>query len=152
MDDLRKPNALTESANLKANAFILLVASVGWLGLAQNLYFWRPESFASTLLYCSLSVLASCVKLHLPGITGTISPGFVLILFGMVSLDLPQVLIAGTLAVLGQYLWQTRKRLRIIQALFNVASIAIAITVSFDVFHSRWLNTTFLLEEPVLLA
>ena len=152
MDDLHKPGASTEGANLKANAFILLVASVGWLGLAQNLYFWHPASFASTLLYCSLSVLASCVKLHLPGITGTISPGFVLILFGVVSLDLPRVLIAGVLAVLAQYLWQTTKRPRIIQVLFNVASIAIAITVSFDVFHSGLLHTTLLLEEPVLLA
>jgi signal transduction histidine kinase/CheY-like chemotaxis protein len=152
MDDLHKSDVSADGAKIKANAFILLVASVGWLGLAHNLYYWHPASFASTLLYCSLSVLASCVKLHLPGITGTISPGFVLILFGIVSLDLPQVLIAGALAVLGQYFWQTKRRLRIIQVLFNVASIVIAIKVSFDIFHSGWLNSPSLLEEPVLLA
>ena len=87
-------------------AFIASVILLGCLLLIESLESWHPANLANGILYWVLAIITSSVKLYLPGITGTISPGFVLVLFGIVSLDLPQALIGGCSAVVAQYLWQ----------------------------------------------
>jgi hypothetical protein len=102
-----------DKGSFTANAYIALVIGLGCLGLAHSLQSWHPAGLTSILVYCALSALASTVKLQLPGITGTVSPGFVLILFGIVSLDLPVVMLAGALGVVAQCIWHAAKRPRL---------------------------------------
>jgi signal transduction histidine kinase/CheY-like chemotaxis protein len=135
----------------KANVYIAVVVAAGSLVLDRNLLLWHSPDTASLLVYAALSILAASVKLYLPGITGTISAGFILVFYGIISLDLPQVLLGGCLAVLVQYLWQSKKKLRLVQVLFNLASGALAISLSFWVFHSHWLRR-LPLEEPLMVA
>jgi signal transduction histidine kinase/DNA-binding response OmpR family regulator len=135
----------------KANVYIAAVVVAGFLELGRDLFLWNSRDLASYFIYAALSILAARVKLYLPGITGTISAGFILVFFGIISLDLPQVLLAGCLAVLVQYLWQSKEKLRIVQGLFNIASAALAISGSFALFHCHWLRS-LPLEEPVMLA
>jgi signal transduction histidine kinase/CheY-like chemotaxis protein len=135
----------------KANGYIAVVVVAGTLVLSRNLLLWHSPDPASYLVYAALSILAASVKLYLPGITGTISAGFILVFFGIISLDLPQVLLVGCLAVLAQYFWLSKKKVRLVQVFFNVASAALAISVSFATFHSHWLRS-LPLEEPLMLA
>jgi putative nucleotidyltransferase with HDIG domain len=135
----------------KAKIFVTLVIVVGSLDLTRNLLAWRPDHLASFLVYCVIAVLASGLKLRLPGVTGTISVCFLFVLIGIVSLSLPQVLITGCLSVFVQYFWHSTRKLRLVQVLFNIASTSIAISVSYRAFHSAWL-WSLPLELPVMLV
>ncbi len=135
----------------KAKIFITLVIALGWLELARTPFVWQSDDLAGFLVYFVIALLVSGLKLQLPGVTGTISVCFFFVLIGIVSLNLPQVLVTGCAAVLVQYLWQSAKKLRLIQMLFNIGSAAIAITASYAVFHSSWLRS-LPLEWSVMLA
>ena len=134
-----------------AKVFITAVIVTGGLALAHSLLLWRSQDFAGFLVYFVIALLVSGLKLPLPGVTGTISVCFFFVLIGIVSLDLPQVLVTGCLSVLVQYLWQAKKKLQLVQVLFNIASASIAITASYQVFHSSWLRS-LPLELSVMLA
>jgi putative nucleotidyltransferase with HDIG domain len=135
----------------RAKIFITAVIVGGGLALAYSLLLWRSQDLAGFLVYFVIALLVSGLKLQLPGVTGTISVCFFFVLIGIVSLDLPQVLVTGCAAVLVQYLWQATKKLQLVQMLFNIASASIAITVSYQVFHSSWLRS-LPLELSVMLA
>jgi len=135
----------------KAKIFISLVIALGWLELARSPFVWQSDDLAGFLVYFVIALLVSGLKLQLPGVTGTISVCYFFVLIGIVSLNLPQVLVTGCAAVLVQYLWQSAKKLRVVQMLFNIASAAIAITASYAVFHSSWLRS-LPLEWSVMLA
>jgi putative nucleotidyltransferase with HDIG domain len=140
-----------DAMSVKAKFFITLVIVVGWLNLASNLVLLQTDDPVGFLVYIAIALLTSGLKLRLPGITGTISVCFLFILIGIVSLNLAQVLLAGCLSVLVQYFWHSKKRLRLIEVLFNIASASIGITVSYDIFHSVWLRGIGL-ELPIMLA
>jgi putative nucleotidyltransferase with HDIG domain len=135
----------------KTKFFISLVIAVGWVELIRNLLAWRADDLTGFLVYFVIAILLSGLKLRLPGVTGTISVCFLFVLIGIVSLNLPQVLLTGCSAVLVQYLWHSSKKLRLVQGLFNIGSAAFAISASYHVFHSVWLRT-LPLEQAVLLA
>ena len=135
----------------RAKVFITLVILVGWLDLARNLLQWRSDDLAGFLVYFVIALLVSGLKLQLPGVTGTISVCYFFVIIGIVSLNLPQVLVTGCSAVLVQYFWQSTKKLRLVQILFNIASASIAIAASYHVFHSAWLRS-IPLELAVMLA
>ena len=137
--------------SLKTKIFISLVTAVGWVELTRNLLAWQAADMTGFFVYFATALLLSGLKLRLPGVTGTISVCFLFVLIGIVSLNLPQVLITGCSAVLVQYLWHSAKKLRTVQVLFNIGSAAFAISSSYRVFHSVWLRT-LPLEQAVLLA
>src|SRR5216684_2908283 len=126
--------------SVKTRIFITLVIAVGSLGVARNLLLWRSDDLTSFLLYFLISLLSSGLKLQLPAVTGTISVCYFFVLIGIVSLDLPQVLVTGCAAVLVQSFWHSAKKVRLVQVAFNIASSCIAITASYHVFHSAWLR------------
>lgn len=137
--------------SIRAKVFVAFVILVGLINLAMVLPSFVPDDLLNFATYLLLALLAAGLKLHLPGVTGTISVGFFFVLIGIVSLSLPQVLITGCLAVLVQYFWHARLRLRTVQVLFNVATTSIAISCSYYVSHSAWMGK-LPLEWPVVLA
>ena len=147
--------ARTEAPSIPVDAqvkiFVSLVIVLGWIELVYGLGQWRSANAVAFLVYLVIVLLLSGWKLQLPGVTGAIAATFVLVMIGIVSLNLSEVLIAGCAAVLLQHLWQSTKNLRPVQMLFDVAGASIAITASYRVFHSSWLRS-LPLEMPVMLA
>lgn len=135
--------------SIKTKIFISLVIAVGWIELARNLFAWQAGDPTGFLVYFVIALLLSGLKLRLPGVTGTISVCFLFVLIGIVSLNLPQVLLTGCAAVLVQYFWHSTIKLRLVQMLFNIGSAAFAISASYRVFHSVWLRSLPL--EPAIL-
>jgi diguanylate cyclase (GGDEF)-like protein/putative nucleotidyltransferase with HDIG domain len=122
---------------MRTTAKIYLTLSIA-LGVAIILYAmlsWQSEMPGRFLCYCVLALFASCCKVHLPGITGTMSVNFLFILLGVVELTFSETLLMGCASIVVQSLWRTRKRPSAVQAAFNVTSVAIATTVSFFCFH-----------------
>ena len=87
------------------------------------------------LSYLLLALLASTMKVRLPGITGTISVNFLFILIGIANFTLSESLALGGAAILIQCLWRTRCRPGSIQVAFNVAALTISIAAAYQVSH-----------------
>jgi len=85
--------------SLKARIYIGVVIALGAAALGHGLSLWVPHDLLRFLCYLALAIPASCLKVSLPGITGTMSVLFVFLLAGIVDLDLPETLIIGVVCV-----------------------------------------------------
>ena len=119
-----------------AKIYIGLIVALGLAVLAGCLLFQAefpdlPRYFS----YLLLAVLASTMKVRLPGITGTMSVNFLFILIGIADFTLAETVTMGCLAILVQCLWRTRTRARMVQVAFNIAALAISIAAAYQVSH-----------------
>src|SRR3984885_2020806 len=112
--------AETEPLSIQTKLFIGLAASLGVVVLGFAFFHWQSQGLPRFLSYLAVAVLASGLKVQLPGIDGTMSVNFLFILLGVLELSLPETLLIGCTATLVQSVWQTRNRLDPIKILFNV--------------------------------
>src|SRR5262249_19735515 len=75
-----------------------------------------------------LALVASGLKVNLPGITGNISVSYVFVLLSMMEFSFPETTAVACLAIVAQSLWATKKRPRFVHVCFNLASMTIAVT------------------------
>src|SRR5881628_3006832 len=136
---------------LKAKLYILFVVVAGWAVLVTQVARWPPVSWVDFGLYFCVSLIASGFKVRLPGMTGTLSACFLLVLIGIVSRSVPETLLSGCSAVLVQCLWHSRLKAKLVRAAFNAGAVALAITASAAVFHSTLLRSLNLEFAALLL-
>jgi len=120
---------------MKARIFIGLVVSTGLTVVAYGLTHWQSRELPKYLCYLVMALLASQLKVSLPGITGTMSANFLFDLIGVAELGLGETLVMGCLAAVLQCLWKAKQRPQPIQVLFNVANIANAIGIAYFIYH-----------------
>jgi hypothetical protein len=70
---------------LMARAFIAVILSLGTLAIARGIGAWNLDDPVRFLCYLALAIPASCLKVRLPGITGTMSVFFLFLLAGIAS-------------------------------------------------------------------
>jgi diguanylate cyclase (GGDEF)-like protein/putative nucleotidyltransferase with HDIG domain len=131
-------------ARIYISAVVVIGAAVTVLELAR----WESQDLIRLLCYLALAILASRLKVVLPGISGALSVLFIFILFSMVELSLPEALLIGCSAVLTQCLWNCRQRPKWHQVIFNVGNMAITVAAAGLVYHSSLLRSGHL--EPAL--
>ena len=78
-------------------------------------------------VFLACAVVVASLKVSLPGIAGSRSVNYVLILIGVIMLDLPQTLVVGIASSLVHCLWRPKKRPKPVDLLFNLPSSAIAV-------------------------
>jgi diguanylate cyclase (GGDEF)-like protein/putative nucleotidyltransferase with HDIG domain len=121
----------------RARLFIGATAALGAWALVHALWHYQSTDVARFFCYLLVAVLASSLKIQLPGIDGTMSVNFLFILLGILELSLPETLLLGCTATLAQCLVGTRQKLVPIKIVFNVFSMmANAIAVSYFAYHS----------------
>jgi diguanylate cyclase (GGDEF)-like protein/putative nucleotidyltransferase with HDIG domain len=122
--------------NTKVKTFVGFTASVGVFVIAYALLHWRCDDPIRFLCYLVIAVLASSLKVSLPGIDGTMSVNFLFILIGILELSFPETLVLGCAATLMQCYWHVQSKVQPIHVVFNVAGMmAPAIGASFLAFH-----------------
>lgn len=104
----------------------------------NGLHIDEPLKFC---FFFALAVLSAVMKVKLPGITGSLSVTYVVILIGLSDLTLAESMIAGLAAVVIQTLVGAKSKPKPIQAAFNVANVAIAIIAADAVLRSPWLRS-----------
>jgi hypothetical protein len=119
----------------KARIYIAVIVALGLALLAGCLVFQAqfpdlPRYFS----YVLLAMLASALKVRLPGITGTISVNFLFILIGIADFTMAETMTMGCAAIVIQCLWRAG-RPRLVQVVFNVAVLAISIGTAYQVSH-----------------
>lgn len=133
----------------KTKVFIGITAALGMVVLSSALRHWQSADLTRFVCYLLVAVLASGLKVQLPGIDGTMSVNFLFILLGVVELSLPETLLIGCTATLVQSAWQARKKLDPIKVAFNVfgmmANASALCYVTYHYFDAR------MAAKPVLL-
>src|SRR5579859_1874956 len=121
----------------RAVLFIALVISTGVSVLAYSALHWESHDLLKFICYLLIAVLASTMKVKLPGMDSTMSVHFLFILLGVLELSLPETLVIGCTATLVQSVWQARNRLDPVKVLFNVAGMmANASFLTYMTYHS----------------
>jgi len=139
-----------DGLSIQTKVFVGLTASLGIAVLGFALSHWQSQNLTRFICYLAVAILASGLKVQLPGIDGTMSVNFLFILLGVLELSLPETLVIGCTASLVQSVWQTRKRLDPVKVLFNVAGMmANAGALTYVSYH--WLLSRFGSNKPILL-
>jgi len=120
----------------RALAFIFVTATLGAALLVRGALHWQSQDGPRFLCYLIVAMLASGLKVQLPGIDGTMSVNFLFVLIGILELSVPETLVIGCASGLVQCLWNTRVAPAPIKVVFNVLSMmAPAIALSAFVYH-----------------
>jgi diguanylate cyclase (GGDEF)-like protein/putative nucleotidyltransferase with HDIG domain len=136
--------------SIQTKAFVTVTVSIGIVILWMSLSHWQSHDPMRFACYLAVALLASGLKVQLPGIDGTMSVNFLFILLGVLELSLPETLVIGCAASLVQSVWQARKRLDPVKVLFNVAGMmANASALTYITYHS--LAFKFGSSRPILL-
>src|SRR3954471_7789411 len=119
----------------KANAYLVTVNLIG-LGMAIiSLSQWHLTDPLRFSCYLAIALLASGLKVTLPGINGSMSVSFFFIILGVMELSLPETVIIGCGATLIQSFWKVNTRPKNVQITFNIANMTSAIVASSLAFH-----------------
>lgn len=112
------------------------IGSVLLLGAASlgraNWHFQIPIQFFC--VFC-VAVLASGMKVRLPGIFGTLSVNYFFILLGITDMSSGEALMIGCGSALVQCWWQARTRIRPVQVAFSTMNVVISVSVSYAFYH-----------------
>lgn len=121
--------------DLSAGAKVLigLVVTVGGGVLLYGAIKPTSKNIAQFICYLLIAILASRLKVNLPGITGTMSVNFLFILLGVLELSFEETLVLGTAAILVQCFY--RDRPSPVQVTFNLCASAFSIAMAYGVYH-----------------
>src|SRR6202166_1802507 len=121
----------------RARLFIAATGAVGIWSLVHALWYWQSADLTRFVCYLLVAVLASSLKIQLPGIDGTMSVNFLFILLSVLELSLPETLVLGCTATLAQCLFGTQQKRVPIKIVFNVLRIrGNAIAISYYAYHA----------------
>ncbi len=132
----------TETLSIPTKAFVGVTSLLGAAVLVSALSHLHSTDLTRFACYLAVAILASGLKVQLPGIDGTMSVNFLFILLGVMELSLPETLLIGCTASLVQSLWHARKRLDPVKVIFNVVGMmANASALTYLTYH--WLAARF---------
>src|SRR5579862_7618381 len=135
--------------SLPAKLFIAVVILGGFGTLVYGAVHQSSKNIAEFICYLGIAILASRLKVNLPGITGTLSVNFLFILIGVLELSLTETLILGAVSMLAQCLYpQPSKAL---QVTFNVCAGSISTALAYLVYHHPVIGL-LIQSRPMLLA
>ena len=128
----RRPHSWREM-NAGARVFIAVVVLCGMSVLTYTVLHGASRDPLKFLCYLVIALVASRLKVNLPGITGTMSVNFLFLLLGVLELSLSETMALGCAAVVVQCF--DRDRPVPIQVAFNVCSTALAIAATFAAYR-----------------
>src|SRR5216683_2484463 len=140
---------MARSSQLGANLFISVMALAALACFALAFSYWQLTDPVKFCCYLAVAVLASSLKIKLPGIDGTMSLNFLFILLGVLEMSFGETLAIGFAAVLVQSCWRSSKRLEPIQVLFNLSQLPVGTAAAYGIYR---LVSNYLLHGPGPLA
>ncbi len=135
--------------SLPAKLFIALMIIAGTGTLVYGGIHQSSRNIAEFICYLGIAILASRLKVNLPGITGTLSVNFLFILIGVLELSFTETMILGAISMVAQCLYPDRPKA--IQLTFNVCAGSVSTALAYLVYHHPLLNL-LVGSRPVLLG
>src|SRR5579871_415328 len=121
--------------SLSAKVFIGLIIVGGTAALVYGGIHPISRNIAEFICYLGIAILASRLKVTLPGITGTLSVNFLFVLVGIIELSFTETLTLSAVAMLAQCIYPERPQA--IQVTFNICSGALSTALAYIVYHHR---------------
>src|SRR5713101_4853303 len=118
-----------------AKSYIAMMAALAVAVLTVAASRWTTENFGHFVLFFALAMLASAMKIRLPGFKTTISINFVFVLIGIACFSFGETVLIGLGGALVQSLWKTQTRPKLVQVLFNAACLTVCTAAAFWASH-----------------
>ena len=134
---------------INPSTYIGAIIVLGCLTLLAAPPQWHTQNPVRLTVYCLIAAISSSMKVRLPGVKGTMSIGFLIVLIGVMELSLPEVLAIASFSVVAQSVWLAKRRPKLNRLLFNMACMCIAVTSAHAAYHSTFLRSRGM--GPVLL-
>jgi len=119
-----------------AKAYIATIAALATAALVVMASRWNPENVGHFVLFLALAMVASAMKIRLPGLKTTISTNFVFILAGTILFSFSETVMIGLGGALVQSLWKPLQRPKPVQVLFNGACLTVCTAAAFWASHA----------------
>jgi putative nucleotidyltransferase with HDIG domain len=116
----------------------LYIAGTTLFGLAVfslATFSWTSNDPVRFLTYLVLTAIASGFKVSLPGITGTMSVSYVLILSCVIQLSFGEVVDIAVASALVHCFWRAKERPRLVHLLFNTSAMAVSTAAAYAAYH-----------------
>src|ERR1700722_7908478 len=137
------------SLPIGGKGFIGLVIAAGMASLLPAAIHQSSRNIAEFICYLGIAILASRLRVNLPGITGTLSVNYLFILIGILELSFSETLILGAVSMLAQCMYPERPQA--IQLTYNVCAGAISTALAYGVYHDQFAQN-LLGNRPMLLG
>jgi len=134
---------------LGAGVFIAAMALAALACFWVAFTHWHSTDPLKFLCYLAVALLASSLKIKLPGINGTMSVNFLFILLGVLEMSFGETLMIGFAAVLVQSYWKSSSNLKAIHVVFNLSQLPVGTAASYGAYK---LVTTHGLDRNAPLA
>lgn len=135
--------------SILAKLYISLIVIAGFAVLIYGGVHQSSKNIAEFICYLCIAVLASRLKVSLPGIAGTLSVNFLFILIGVLELSFSETLILGGVSMLAQCFH--RDPPKAIQVTFNVCAGCLSTAIGYVAYHDPRMNL-LIANRPVLLG
>jgi diguanylate cyclase (GGDEF)-like protein/putative nucleotidyltransferase with HDIG domain len=125
---------------LRARIYIGSIVAAGAALFASAFTGWACADPVHYLCQAALAIIAAGLKVNLPGVTGTMSVSYLFILLSMIDFGYPEMVLVACLSIAAQSLWKTRSRPRVLQVIFNLASMTVVSAAGYATYHgsARW--------------
>ena len=118
--------------------WVQIMAVLGLIVLGHSLANWESPDLLKYGAFLTVAILSSGVPIDVPGVAGSFSLIFLVVLFGTLELSRPETVTLAALMALAQRYGQ-RPRTRAAMTIFNVGVAALGAAVAHGVYHAAWL-------------
>ncbi|MGA2717025.1 MAG: diguanylate cyclase [Bryobacteraceae bacterium] len=97
---------------------------------------WSPHgSIVQLAAYLTAAIVASSVRIRLPGVPGKLSMNYAVIMAALLNIDLPSAMIVAVLSTLGQWMIQAVERPRWFDVVFSSVGVAVPVLTANFMLH-----------------
>jgi diguanylate cyclase (GGDEF)-like protein/putative nucleotidyltransferase with HDIG domain len=114
-------------AQVFIGAMALAALACFWIGFAD----WHSADPIKFVCYVVVALLASFLKIKLPGINGTMSVNFLFILLGVLEMSFAETLVIGFAAFLVQSYWKSSKSFKPVHVVFNLSQLPVGTAAAY---------------------
>ena len=120
--------------SIGARVFIASMALAGTLCFALAFLHWQSNDPLKFACYLIAALLASPLKVTLPGIEGTLSVNFLFTLLGILELGLPETLLIVLASTFGQAYLRRKHQVKLVQFVFNWSQLTVSSTIAYGAY------------------
>lgn len=125
-------------ARIYIGAMVACAAAITSVSLIS----WQGEELTRLIAYLLMAAVASTLKIRLPQLVSSVTPGFLFVLLAIADLSLAATTLVCLLAGLVQTLWKPAHRPKTIQVAFNSAALTVCGAVAHAMAHTAIPGTT----------
>jgi two-component system, sensor histidine kinase and response regulator len=127
------PRAYADIAEVRSrliSVYLFGIIALGSTIFLWTLFNWRCEDRLRFATFLIAGVIASVLKIRLPGVTESFSVSVLVIAVAIAHLSLSEAVAISAISMLAQCTWHTQSKPRAIQVVFSICTLAISVCAS----------------------